>query len=117
MTVNIGTNLKDYREDLGPEARYASFDYCYNYFQEAREDRDTARLADDAHLQLASLQLGFYLASWGMMRGSGQLLQHSVRGLAPVVKRIAEASASSWDLGVHSYADHADEVVDLYGRI
>jgi hypothetical protein len=28
MTVNIGTNLKDYRQDLGPEARYASFDYC-----------------------------------------------------------------------------------------
>lgn len=117
MTADIAANLKAYRGKRSAESRWASFDYCFNYFQEAREDKDTARLADEKNLQLSCLQLGFYLASWGMMRGSGQLLQNSVRGLAPVVKRIAEASASSWDLGVHSYADHADEIVDLYGRI
>jgi hypothetical protein len=64
-----------------------------------------------------SLDLTDTVASWGMMRGSGQLLQNSVRGLAPVVKLIAEVSASTWELDVHLYADHADEVVDLGGQI
>ena len=94
MAADIGANLKRYRGARTAESRWASFDYCFNYFQEARQAGDTKRLNDDEHRQLSCLQLGFYLASWGMMRGSGQLLQNSVRGLAPVVKRIAEVSAS-----------------------
>jgi hypothetical protein len=117
MAADIGANLKRYRGARTAESRWASFDYCFNYFQEARQDGDTKRLNDDENRQLSCLQIGFYLASWGMMRGSGQLLQNSVRGLAPVVKQIAEVSASTWELDVHLYADHADEVVDLGWRI
>ncbi len=48
--------------------RYLSWEHCYNYFQEnvLKENYD------EDH---AALMLGFYLASWGMYRGSSQLLK------------------------------------------
>jgi hypothetical protein len=64
MTVDIDANLAAFLGFRTPEARYASFDYCFNHFQEARESGDTAKLADDDHRMLSCLQLGFYLASW-----------------------------------------------------
>ncbi len=39
------------------------------------------------------------------------------RDLVPLVQLIAEEPASSWDLDVDSYADHADEVLALSRRI
>ena len=43
--------------------RYKSWDNCFKIFSNEKPD--------DNH----ALQLGFYLASWGMYRGSGGLLQ------------------------------------------
>ena len=77
MTVDIEGNLNMFLRSRAPGARYASFDYCFNHFQEAREAGQTERLADK-DLLLSCLQLGFYLASWGMMRGSGDLLQRTI---------------------------------------
>jgi hypothetical protein len=113
MTVNIGENVKAYLGAHAPDARYASFDYCFNYFQEAREAGNAACLAGDEHLQLSCLQLGFYLASWGMMRESSGLLQRSVRRLRllPVVEQIAKEEGRIWELDVDDYAEQADEVL------
>lgn len=99
------------------EARYASFDYCYNHFQAARETGTTPRLATGDQLLRSCLQLGFYLASWGMMRGSGDLLQRSLRGLVPVVELVAHEHARSWELGPDGYAEDAGEVLELAERI
>jgi hypothetical protein len=44
--------------------RFKSWEHCYSYFQ-------GNEVIDDEH---ASLQLAFYLASWGMYRGSSYLL-------------------------------------------
>lgn len=43
--------------------RYKSWEYCYKAFQ------------TETDVDLLSLHLGFYLASWGMYRGSSGLLQ------------------------------------------
>ncbi len=51
-----------------PNHRYLSWEHCYNIFS-------TERLKKSPDIDLLSLHLGFYLASWGMMRGSSQLLQ------------------------------------------
>ena len=32
-----GANLRRYLEGRNPNERYASFDYCFNYFQSFRE--------------------------------------------------------------------------------
>lgn len=90
---------------------------AWNFFQEAREANDLGSLADQDHLVLSCLQLGFYLASWGMMRGSGDLLQRSVRELVPVVEQIASEPASTWDLDADSLTGHPDAVLDLSHRI
>ena len=48
--------------------RYRSWEYCYSHFVEVRGSKEI----DYDYL---SLQLSFYLASWGMYRGSSFLLQ------------------------------------------
>jgi hypothetical protein len=117
MTADIDANLTAFLENRTPEARYASFDYCFNHFQEARESGDTAALADGDHRMLSCLQLGFYLASWGMMRGSGDLLQRSARDLVPVIEMIAAEPPPTWDFDAHCLGTRADEVLALSRRV
>lgn len=112
----LRANLQAFRADLSPDARYASFDYCYNYFQDFRE-RDALRtLACDEHLERSALQLGFYLASWGMYRGSTELLQRSVRHLNPVIVLIANAPASVWKIDVDHYTPNSIEELLLFSK-
>lgn len=54
--------------------RYRSWEHCYQCFAQARKDRQNG-LMDEKYLDYLSLQLAFYLASWGMYRGSSFLLQ------------------------------------------
>ena len=95
-----------YREKRRPESRHSSFDYCFNYFRSQSEGgRRPEQLAADGQLQLSCLQLGFYLASWGMFRGRSDLLAHSVRGLEPTIRAVAEAPKEIWDADVDGYDD------------
>jgi hypothetical protein len=117
MPVDIAANLTAFLEDRAPGARYASFDYCFNHFQHARDAGETDRLADEDRVLVSCLQLGFYLASWGMMRGSGDLLPRSVRELVTVVEQIAAESVSTWGLDADNLTDNADEVLAVSHRI
>jgi len=89
----------------GPRDRYASFDYCFNYFQSFREDGRPEMLAAPEHMQTSCLHLGFYLASWGMLRGSSALLQRSLVVYEPVIRAIAGADQLVWEIDVHCYTD------------
>src|SRR4030042_1465332 len=96
--MNQETNLRRYLDGRKPDARYTSFDYCFNYFQSFRDLGKVAAIAYTENLQLSCLQLGFYLASWGMYRGSSNLLQKSVLHLVPVVETIADTDPSFWEI-------------------
>jgi len=61
--------------------RYRSWEHCYGYFMDARHQAEP-------DLDYLSLQLAFYLASWGMYRGSSFLLQKDYRIHIPVVKEL-----------------------------
>ena len=61
--------------------RYRSWEHCYSHFMAARKE-------NDVNLDYLSLQLAFYLASWGMYRGSSFLLQKDYRVHIPVVREI-----------------------------
>lgn len=87
------------------DARYASFDYCFNYFQSFREAKNIAALADSTNIQLSCLSLGFYLASWGMFRGSAELLQKSARHLRAAIELIAAADPTLWEIDAHCYSE------------
>lgn len=64
--------------------RYLSWQHCYKEFVKYREK------FDDDILDYLSLHLAFYLASWGMYRGSSFLLQKDYKVHVPVVKIIME---------------------------
>jgi hypothetical protein len=118
MSIDINNNLSSFMRRRAPENRYASFDYCFNYFQHARDKGKTADLARGEQLELSCLHLGFYLASWGMMRGSGGLHRRSLLELVPVVQAIAAEPPQSWELDVPGYTEAGiDAVLAVSGRI
>ena len=61
--------------------RSRSWEHCYRIFRDARTDP----CPDYDYL---SLHLAFYLASWGMYRGSSFLLQKDYKVLSPIVEEI-----------------------------
>jgi hypothetical protein len=72
-----------YRGMHSEHHRYRSWEHCYRYF------RSSTAQAVRADLNQAALQLGFYLASWGMYRGSSFLLQHTYTVHKDVIEQIA----------------------------
>ena len=71
--------------------RYRSWEHCYSHFIKARGSQEI----DYDYL---SLQLAFYLASWGMYRGSSFLLQKDYKVHIPVVKELLN---EKYDLNTH----------------
>ena len=65
--------------------RFLSWEHCYTCFYRARQDKT------NADIDYLSLQLAFYLASWGMYRGSTFLLQKDYKIHIPVVEEILKA--------------------------
>ena len=65
-------------------ARFRSWEHCYKCFHDARSD-------SSPDYDYLSLQLAFYLASWGMYRGSSFLLQKDYKVHIPVVKEILKS--------------------------
>lgn len=65
----------------GENGRYRSGEHCYSYFIKGRSSKEI----DYDYL---SLQLAFYLTSWGMYRGSSFLLQKDYKVHIPVVKEL-----------------------------
>lgn len=105
--VDIEANLALYLAARTPTDRYASFDYCFNYFQEHAERSRVAELMEGPALQSSCLQLGFYLASWGMYRGSSDLLRRSLAHLVPVIRVIATSPSEVWYVDANDYSDKA----------
>lgn len=86
-----------------PDERYASFDFCYNYFYLFYKGNKLNELADEKNLQMSCLQLGFYLASWGMMRGSSFLLEKSVKIYKNLIVAISKINPKLWEIDVDKY--------------
>jgi hypothetical protein len=66
-----------------PHHRYRSWEHCYRFFR----SRTLEALTVDK--DTAALQLAFYLASWGMYRGSAFLLQRAYTVHLGVVETLA----------------------------
>lgn len=90
------------------DERYASFDYCFNYFRSFRKNHDLKDLASPEHVELSCLHLGFYLASWGMLRGSSFLLEKSVRHYRSLIQNISALDQRNWEIDVEDYGNAAD---------
>ena len=67
-SINQFLEGKDKDKGVLPNTRSTSFDYCYNYFYSFYKENRLMELANDKNIQMSCLQIGFYLASWGMFR-------------------------------------------------
>jgi hypothetical protein len=108
--TDIETVVNRFKSKSGPYDRYTSFDYCYNYF------RQTKDLNQD--IEKSCLTLGFYLASWGMLRASSFLLQHSVRQFYDTIVYINSLPKSVWLIDVDMYSDeNINTIKDIYDKV
>ena len=103
--LDVEANLIEYVGNRQSTSRYASFDYCFNHFQSHSQAGRLDDLTHGAPLQLSCLHLGFYLASWGMLRGSSELLKRSARSFVPVIEALVAAPRELWTLDVDGYSE------------
>jgi hypothetical protein len=103
--ADIRRLITDFQKDNEPTSRYSSFDYCYNYFKTTSKEN---LIADK---EKSCLILGFYLASWGMMRGSSFLLSMSCKYFEPIVENIAETDKAIWNIDIDKYTDENIRII------
>ena len=111
MVIGIQENILPYYEQLvdDPNHRYRSWEHCYSYFQGRRS------FNTEEDIDMATLHLAFYLASWGMYRGSSKLLQKDYRVHTPVVREILDDRyASLWQLDFDSVSARGREVALVF---
>ena len=84
--------------------RYKSWEHCYSYF---------GRPINKIDCEYASLHLAFYLASWGMYRGSSGLLQKDYLIHQKVVKQIIAYKHLAGINFIHNKVDAIQEVFKL----
>jgi hypothetical protein len=94
-----------------PEGRYSSFDYCYNYFYSFYKENRIEKLASDENIQMSCLQIGFYLASSGLMGRSSSLIERSVRNFQGVISTISQVDPVLWEIDLDSYTPENIELL------
>jgi hypothetical protein len=104
---NIESVINEYKKNPDLSRRYLSFDYAYNYFYKFNE----TKFKDD--LEKSCLQLGFYLASWGMYRGSTFLLKSNMKHFQEIINYISYLPSDTWDIDVNNYNSKKDNNNDL----
>lgn len=117
---NLNMFMLGYGKNKGrhPFERYSSFDYCFNYFRSFYNSNNLIKLATDKHIQNSCLQLGFYLASWGMYRGSSFILEKSVKFFEPLIKKISKMEKINWEIDVGGYTEeNIDNLIRCFNEI
>lgn len=89
--------------------RYAAYDYCFNYFRDFYASDRTKEIASNANMETSCLQLGLFLATWGMYRNSA-LHNRSFKVYKGLIKRISEEE-TLWDIDVEDYCNE-NETID-----
>jgi hypothetical protein len=95
MPNGIKEQILAFHERLAsdPHHRYRSWEHCFTHFR-----RRTAFTSPE-HIDTAALHLAFYLASWGMYRGSSALLWKDYRIHQPAISKVlAPEFRALWDL-------------------
>ena len=103
--MRLSKTIRAYEGKRGPHDRYRSWEHCYRHFQAAGPKGLLAKPG------AASLQLAFYLASWGMYRGSSFLLQYAYTIHVPFIQAIASVRFRDlWKIDLGSDPSHLEMV-------
>ncbi len=110
--TDINSVVNEFQKKNSPTDRYASFDYCYYYFRHT----SSGLLTDD--MEKSCLAIGFYLASWGMLRGSSFLLNKSAKHYWRLIEYIASLDKDTWNIDVNNYnSENKNRICEIYYRI
>jgi hypothetical protein len=115
--VEIDGLIKRYSSQITSMHRYASFDYCFNYFQKFAKSENINAISSVQNKETSVLQLGYYLASWGMFRGSTAILRHSSHCLIPIIEYISSTPVTLWNIDVTDYSTSFKDMEQLYLNI
>ena len=89
--------IENYKEGA-PDTRYKSWEWCHEYFFENKDHND------ENTKDIMALHLAFYLASWGMYRGSSFLLQRDYKTHKQAIDIILEQKYNSlWNYNPKDY--------------
>jgi len=89
--------------------RYTSFDYCYNYFKTNENFKKD--------IEKSCLVLGFYLASWGMLRGSSFLLQKSGKHYQKLIEYYSTLEKDIWKIDIDNYSNETNsQILEIYRK-
>ena len=115
-TEQIKNAFKKFINFRNANHRYASFDYCYNYFNSFP---GKSSLASPENIEKSCLHLGFYLASWGMMRASSFLIQKSLRFYIPIINWLASTCPlNAWNIDINNYNnDTIETLINIYNGL
>ncbi|MDR1145284.1 MAG: hypothetical protein LBK71_04005 [Verrucomicrobiales bacterium] len=95
---------------VAADLRWKSFDYCYHYFLRT----DLAK----ADPEKSCSALGWYLASWGLLRPAPFAKDENCRYLPAIVNYIAGQDKKIWRLDVDRYTDeNIAEILAIHGEI
>ena len=112
MIIHVSDNILLFYQQLldDPNHRYRSWEHCYSHFQKHQRS-----IRKDEDIENATLHLAFFLASWGMYRGSSQLLQKDYRVHTPVVRELLnDRYASLWQMDFNSTSAGSLEIELLF---
>lgn len=90
-----------YETKMEPNSRALSWEHCYKEFNKAHKECN--KLSEE-RLDYLSLHLAFYLASWGMYRGSSFLLQKDYKVHKDIIKLLFQEKYNQlWSIPVNNY--------------
>lgn len=110
---DIIEKIQKLRKTMKPEGRESSYDFCFGYFQ-------THRHHLSENMELSCLHLWGYLASWGMLRGSSELLNcYNMKVLSGIIEYLDKLEDNDWELDIPDYNNEeaCKRVVKIYNEI
>ena len=107
------------KSKIDKESRYKSWEYCYNFFHKVHKVHKLGEQfgndKDWTYKNQLCLHLAFYMASWGMYRGSSFLLQNDYKIYYGVVDVIFNKKYDSlWNDDSLFAEDRCKMITDLY---
>ncbi|MEI7961121.1 MAG: hypothetical protein WCI04_02185 [archaeon] len=115
--IKFNKNVAEFYKSINSvsDHRYKSWEHCHNFFLKIMGNALT-----DKDLDLAQLHLAFYLASWGMYRGSSFILQKDYTIFKNTVEIILDKKyALLWNIekNLTEKSKMIDLFVELYGEL
>lgn len=111
--AEIKDNVLAFYESINKVAdhRYKSWEHCHNFFKKIKDKKLTSE-----ELDLAQLHLAFYLASWGMYRGSSFVLQKDYTIFNKIVETImSKEYFILWE--IEENLDKKEELSTLFSKL